>query len=255
MKFYRNCPKCEKPISYNTKGDRQQGEKKNTQCKQCVADGRVYNKKPKQHKRNCPGCNKDIWYTELKSLRRAEREKRCCKLCCSPFKDGKNEKLSLSLNKRYESIRKEKECKTCKNIFIITNCDKDRIYCNFECYINDSDILKGKFLPSYNKEACSWFDDFNSKYGFEGIHALNNGEKKVLKYWVDYYEPNHNIVIEYDEYFHKDQKEKDIERQNKIINHLNCEFYRVNDKTKIITKIDKNGKEKIIKENHWNRYR
>ncbi len=84
---------------------------------------------------------------------------------------------------------------------------------------------------SYNNLACKYFDWLNMYNGWGGKHALNGGEKEVLGYFVDYYEPELNIVIEWDEpghYFDSKLKDRDIFRMNEIIDYLKCDFYRIN---------------------------
>ena len=75
--------------------------------------------------------------------------------------------------------------------------------------------------------------------------AFNNDTKmehKELGYLLDYYEPNMNLIIEWDEERHYYRtgtlKEKDIKRQNNLINKLNCHFYRIREKTKEVYKVD-----------------
>lgn len=63
-------------------------------------------------------------------------------------------------------------------------------------------------------------------------HALNGGEYhiKELGYFVDGYDSKNNIVYEWDEETHFNYlglKERDINRQNEIINHLKCDFIRI----------------------------
>jgi hypothetical protein len=84
--------------------------------------------------------------------------------------------------------------------------------------------------PNYNRSACQLFEDINRKMGWNGQHAENGGEFfiKELGYWVDYYEPNFNIVIEFDEPNHKYRKEKDEIRQREITEYLKCKFIRIN---------------------------
>lgn len=88
-----------------------------------------------------------------------------------------------------------------------------------------------KLYPNYTKQACKVFEEINSELNWNGQHAENGGEFhiKELGYWVDYYEPNLNIVIEYDDNSHKYRSLKDEERQQEIIEHLNCKFYRIKD--------------------------
>jgi hypothetical protein len=253
LELSKNCPLCNKSIYYKRKGDLQQAKKHNTKCKQCVSDLRIYGKNEKNYKRNCPKCKNIIFYSNLKFRNRSEKLGKCCRSCSSPFKDKKNIKLSESFDLVYSDKRKLKNCKTCNKGFIVTKGGEDRIYCCFKCYINDDNILKGKFLPSFNKKACEYFDEINKYKGWSGIHGLNEGEKKIKKYWVDYYEPNLNIVIEWDEKVHNTpkQKEKDLKRQQEIINHINCDFYRIEEKTGKIIKINKNGTIEEKEKNYW----
>ena len=81
--------------------------------------------------------------------------------------------------------------------------------------------------------------------GWKGKHAFNNETKmehKELGYLLDYYEPNLNFIIEWDEerhyYRNGKLKEKDIKRQTNLMNKLKCGFYRIREKTKEIRKID-----------------
>lgn len=86
----------------------------------------------------------------------------------------------------------------------------------------------GKFNVNYNENACYIFNHVNSIFNIDGLHALNKGEFKVeeLGYYLDFYEPSLNLVIEYYEKRHFSQKKilKDAIREKEIINHLNCKF-------------------------------
>ena len=75
-------------------------------------------------------------------------------------------------------------------------------------------------------------------------HALNGGEILCLGYWLDGYDKDLNIVFEYDEARHyKDIKnniltDKDIQRQQNIINKLQCEFWRYNEELDFLYKVN-----------------
>ena len=62
---------------------------------------------------------------------------------------------------------------------------------------------------------------------------MNGGEFyiKELGYWLDGYDKENNVVYEFDEKYHKNQKQKqkDMLRQQDIINHLKCNFIRIKD--------------------------
>ena len=69
-----------------------------------------------------------------------------------------------------------------------------------------------------------------STLGWNGKYATKNGEQKVIGYFVDYYEPNLNVVIEWDDQSHfllGKLKKKDLLRENNIKKELNCSFYRI----------------------------
>ncbi len=86
-------------------------------------------------------------------------------------------------------------------------------------------------FPAYNPTACQLFEEINKEMNWQGQHAENGGEFhiKELGYWVDYYEPNLNIVIEYDEKKHKRTEKRDMHRQKEIEQHLQCKFYRISE--------------------------
>ena len=75
-------------------------------------------------------------------------------------------------------------------------------------------------------------------------HAMNGGEYyiKELGYWLDGYDKLNNIVYEYDEAFHFDKYgkllEKDIIRQNEIIDFLKCKFIRIKYNDNILDKLE-----------------
>ncbi len=89
--------------------------------------------------------------------------------------------------------------------------------------------------PNYNRTACELFKQIELELGWNGFYATKGKEKRIGRFWVDYYEPKENIVIEYDEPHHFDSngnlKIKDINRQNIIVKQTQCKFYRINKNT------------------------
>lgn len=81
----------------------------------------------------------------------------------------------------------------------------------------------------YNPVACSLFEEINSNLGWNGRHAENGGEQEVRGFFLDYYEPILNIVVEYDEKHHQkpNRRRKDGFRQKMIKEALGCKFYRI----------------------------
>jgi hypothetical protein len=101
-------------------------------------------------------------------------------------------------------------------------------------YIKDKN---GGITPRYNYKACLFFDNLSKEKDWNLIHAKNGGEFHIeeLGYFVDAYDKEKNIVIEYDEaahYKNGELIEKDKTRQKEIIDLLECKFYRYNEQTK-----------------------
>ena len=90
-----------------------------------------------------------------------------------------------------------------------------------------------QLVPNYNKYACLIIENFAKQYGYNFQHAENGGEYYIeeLGYWVDGYDKDKNVVLEYDEEHHFDVNgnylDKDINRQKEIINYLKCDFIRI----------------------------
>ena len=107
--------------------------------------------------------------------------------------------------------------------------------------LNKKMKMTGKPFTNFNITACNYFDFLNMYCGYNGNHALYHGEFIICGYHLDYYDKNLNIVIEWDEdnHYNKDGTliEKDIRRQREIIENLNCEFYRIKQKTMDIFKV------------------
>lgn len=101
--------------------------------------------------------------------------------------------------------------------------------------INNIKELKGSISPMYSKKACDYIDKLNDKYGWKLQHAENGGEYEFFGYFPDGYDKENNIIFEYDEKQHYQNvwenilKDKDLERQNILIERLNCRFFRYNE--------------------------
>jgi hypothetical protein len=97
-----------------------------------------------------------------------------------------------------------------------------------------SNLYGGNFAR-YSIKACRYIDSINKKYGWNLQHAENGGEIQIDGYFLDGYDKDLNIVFEYDERKHyKDVQnnilsDKDIKRQQYIMNKLGCRFFRYNE--------------------------
>lgn len=196
--WYRQCPSCLIDTAYSTYNSAWKAKYYNRICKTCT-DNKIL------HKLNdfrwgterrplsvpCSKCGVIRQFKNRESARAAERTKSKCMMCVKTDE-------TLNNNRRARCLQRAKQ---------------------FGSNLN------------YNKQACRIFDEINKELDWNGQHAENGGEYHINKlgYSVDYYEPNLNIVIEYDEPYHKKQIEKDKIRQLKIQKHLGCKFYRLSE--------------------------
>ena len=264
-KWKRNCPMCNKEIFYGYKHDYIKGYKENTKCSRCRQIGKShyipfrrkkYTNETPIYKRNCPKCgeelfNKSKWYIDgcIKSDRLCRK--------CSPLKKKRlivpvggwkrncpdcgceiihTEKYSRDRFKRLNTL-----CKRCNQRGERSVCFGKHLSADVRRKIRLSTIerLKNLFVgfhPGFNYTGCEYFKWLNMWNGWDGQYATKSGEYfiKYLGYWVDYYEPKENIVIEWDEPTHYDingnLKQKDIKRMDEIKKYLNCRFFRYNQK-------------------------
>lgn len=98
---------------------------------------------------------------------------------------------------------------------------------------------------NYNKRSIQILEQIAKEHGWNIQHAENGGEFYTgIGYFVDAYDKEKNIVLEYDEpkhyvdYASNLLTQKDIERQTKIIEHLKCQFWRYNERTKTLWKVN-----------------
>lgn len=140
-----------------------------------------------------------------------------------------------------ESLRKQSETKQvmktngeyiggfkgCKH----TSETKEKMRVSAMNYLKE---MKNVTCPRYNVNSIQYMNFLNEERGWNLQHAENGGEVEICGYYVDGYDKEQNIVFEYDEPRHYVDinnsilYEKDIERQNVIIQKLNCDFYRYN---------------------------
>jgi len=87
----------------------------------------------------------------------------------------------------------------------------------------------GQMIPGYNPEACKIIEQYGNDNGYNFQHALNGGEFQVCGYFVDGYDKENNVVIEYYEKHHTKTKERDERRKQEIVDHLGCKFIIINE--------------------------
>lgn len=219
-KFTKYCSKCGELQYYNSKASLNFAIKHNNQCRKCLFSNPNYIEKIRQSNKG----QKRSAETKENMRRAFDRNRGTGVYSNKSEKNGmfgvkgkehptynrphtEEEKLKMR-NFRSADFKRKMRLATCKRL-------KER------------GCSRG-----YNQLACLFFDYINSEFDWKGIHARNGGEFfiKELGYYVDYYEPNLNLVIEWDEESHfvaNKLKERDLQRQQQIIDQLKCKFIRI----------------------------
>ena len=89
-----------------------------------------------------------------------------------------------------------------------------------------------KHIPRYNPNSIIYLNIISERIKLPIQHALNGGEKKFIKYWMDGYIKEHNICIEWDEKHHKNTKSiiNDTKKDVFLKENFNCHIIRINEK-------------------------
>lgn len=224
--YIRKCPNCKKEIIYKKKRYCDDAEKNNRKCRYCWMNSEDYRQKiSKVHKGK-------ILTDEIKEKMRKSKlgRKRM------PF----SEEWKLKIKNGHLGKKHSEETK--KKIGIANkNCSDETRLKLRKARIKQ--IQKDKFdgnqiSPSFNKDACKIIDEYGKNHGYNFQHAMNGGEHFIpeLGYWVDGYDKNKNVVIEYYEKFHSwgKHKIKTEYRQKQIINFLKCKFVIIKETGEII---------------------
>lgn len=237
----RMCPVCKNEIYYSNKYRYKESVEFNKTCKLC----RRNKNRPKNLdlKRLCPKCGDDIFYANKQSYNVSLKNNSMCIHChtrspgriqSEQEKEKRNikfrgKKRTLESKQRYSDSKRG-----IKNPFYGIHVSKSaehrrKIRVGVINNLNRKLLLFGKTIsPKVNPLACQVIGEYGKENGYEFQHGLNGGEFyiKELGYWVDGYDKDKNVVIEYYERTHDRTKvkERDMKRQIEIIDFLKCRF-------------------------------
>ena len=216
--YNRNCPDCDKVLEYKYKHTHKNAIEKNQSCTSCCRTGERHSRWVGGHQHLCSDCKVEIKHKLLSNQRRAVKLNSKCRSCAS---EVRVKKLGVNKNflnsKRNVGMKHTEETKT---------------------QMSESAIKRGANLHSvnYNKSSIPIIEKFGRENGYNLQHAENGGEYKVTldsgrEYWVDGYDKEKNVVVEYIENssWHNSPKNKiyHMLRKKEIREKLNCKYYEI----------------------------
>lgn len=248
-KWARKCPKCEETIYYVKEYNSSIAEKKHSYCLSCSQKELYISKKRKPRaskffgkklEKQCIKCGNVQTYKNIKQLTKAIFNNTLCK-SCSGKQNGNFYWIEGPGKSIIEKIQLKTWSKNCPRCNALQTYKNKR---NFDKMVKKNSVCRKCQLiirrptiferPNYNPKACDYFDKLSKEKEWDLHHALNGGEFQVFKWWVDAYDKDKNIVVEYDEPSHYDKsgqlKKRDVIRQNEIVKRLKCDFYRYDEK-------------------------
>jgi len=246
-KRIRHCPKCNKMMIYESKRGYQNGKKRKSLCSICATGERLLKfgltlpskkgvKLTAEHRKKIGNAvaerHKNTTHPMLgkkHSIHTIEKYK-SDRLGEKNGMYGKNHTEETRM--KISETRKRKKIPGPK----ITDAGRQKLRIKRIREIADDKYNGNQIIPSYNKKSCEFFSKIEMLLGWNGFFATKAGEYQVkeLGYFLDYYEPTKNIVLEWDEKHHYNPdgtlKEKDILRQKEIQALLGCKFFRIKEK-------------------------
>ncbi len=213
--YKRECPLCKNMISYSDKSILYRKKSKNQICRSCWKKQKISDRI--DYIRNCPSCKQKLEYSDYRTFWSACKKNKVCKSCSKVGNlSRKGQKCSLKHKLNLSISHKGK---------IISQQSKYKMRLAAIKRMKDKGILPYR---NFNSIACQYFDKLNREKGWNLQHALNGGEVECYGYFLDAYDKQRNIIVEYDEPSHQRPliNKKDKIRQKELINHLNCKFYR-----------------------------
>ena len=212
--------------------------------------------KEKKYFRNCPECNNELGYTTEKAWKHANKINRLCNSCGRKgekhwgYTGATEPKTCIDCEKEidFRSVR----CKSCNRKKIIEEQGVNPKFLNSKrnkgmkhssetkkkmsvAAINERRV-KNLHPVNYNKSSIEILEKFGRDNNLNLQHAENKGEFVVMipngnTYFVDGYDKDKNVVVEYIENssWHKSPKKKiyHLLRKEEIKTYLNCEYYEI----------------------------
>lgn len=185
--WHRECPQCKNIVYHKRRDVVYRKTELNRICRNCWIKN-----KTNVLEKNCPKCNSIIKYSQYKTFWKACKDTVSCRSCSKKGnvsrkgqKCSANHKLKLSLAHTGKTI--SEQAKYNMRLSAIKR-------------MSENGILSCR---NYNPTACKYFDKLNKEKGWNLQHAMNGGEIECCGYFLDGYDKNKNIIVEYDEPRHQ----------------------------------------------------
>lgn len=202
----RRCPKCGTALTYSTVGNRNLADRKKNLCRKCTFTGRHPSEKSRQK-------------MSVSQRGRKHHEKTLEKMRGNGngmYGVHRYNNLNPFYGKRHDDeARRKMRVAACLRVISLQRASNGRV-------------------NNVGKAEGAYFAKLEQEMGWDGVYYAKCGSQHFVDYvgyFVDYYEPYFNIVVEYDEprhYRHDCLREKDLVRMEQIKAHLGCEFWRYN---------------------------
>lgn len=253
--YNRTCPFCNNVVSHTNKGNRNRFEGK--PCLDCKS--KLLREKQPEYKNVCIqcGCESPVKYKgrvkpDWKCFECKNTKEKICVVCQMPFTTKSNPQ-TCSYRCMNILIARNIGGPNIDNLSQIPEIRVTRRVGGGKRQDGENNGMWGKkhsqetkrkirlartqrFLdtglsPKINPKACEEIDKFADENGYSFLHGGNGNEHyiKELGYYLDGYDKENNIVVEYDELHHQQphQQKKDRRREQEIINLLKCKFIRL----------------------------
>jgi len=253
--YTRKCPNCNKEVSYSSASNGRKMEGR--PCKECHP--KLLKSRIPKYKNICIECGLEqpVKYgPRVKSNWKCEscrnKKEKVCPICNTTFTTIWNAQTcsyrcmhiliartlggpDISNVSQIEHIRKTRrvgggksQSKTNNGMWGKTHSPESKRKIRVK---TTERFIKSGLSPRVNKTACEQIDILGRELGYTFRHGANGGEVyiKELGYYVDGYDEQNNVVVEYDEPHHlkASVRKKDADRQAAIIKHLECKFIRI----------------------------
>lgn len=252
IRLARNCPNCNNLIKYKNKYRLEYAIRDGTWCSKCWRNKRK-NTKFSEWSKQCPLCNNLVYFKTKYCLQRSIKTNAVCHSCADRGNIGRIQSYG---EKECRAVRLRGQIRSLKSRKLYSESKRGRKNPQFGNHTSKSTEhrrkirlgciktieerlkLVGKTMsPAFNPIACEIIDKYGKQNGYNFQHALNGGEYYIsdLGYWVDGYDKERNIVIEFYEREHgrTSRQEKDKKREIEIIDVLKCQFIIIHENGEI----------------------